>query len=152
MVNKIAIGCDHAGFFLKNEIVEHLKQQNIYVLDKSPNININVNYVVHACAVANSVIGGEAKSGILICGTGVGISIAANKFKGIRAVVCSEPYTAKLSRAHNNANILAFGARVVGSELAKMIVDCWLGTTFEAGRHKIRINAINELEKLNFNR
>mgnify|MGYP000791897742 CR=1 FL=1 len=89
---------------------------------------------------------GEFEKGILICGTGIGISIAANKVKGIRACVCSEPYTAKLSRMHNNSNILAFGARVVGSELAKMIVDEWLNASFEGGRHQRRIDQIADIE------
>ena len=90
--------------------------------------------------------GGEADLGIVICGTGVGISLAANKVKGIRACVCSEPYTAKLSRQHNNTNVLAFGARVVGSELAKMITEAWLDAGFEGGRHERRVNMIMEIE------
>lgn len=91
----------------------------------------------------------EVDKGILICGTGVGISLSANKIKGIRAVVCSEPYTAQLSRAHNDTNILAFGSRVIGIELAKMIVDVWLSTEFEGGRHKKRIDMIAEIENNN---
>ena len=96
--------------------------------------------------VARAVAAGEVEQGILICGTGLGISLAANKVKGIRAAVCSEPFTAKMARAHNNCNILAFGARVVGPELAKMIVETWLDTDFEGGRHQRRVDLIMEIE------
>ncbi|MBQ1240435.1 MAG: ribose 5-phosphate isomerase B, partial [Lachnospiraceae bacterium] len=91
-------------------------------------------------------VAGEADCGVLICGTGVGISIAANKVKGVRACVCSEPYTAKLSKMHNNSNIIAFGARVVGSEMAKMIVDTWLETEYEGGRHQRRVDLLDAIE------
>jgi ribose 5-phosphate isomerase B len=94
-----------------------------------------------------AIINGEVESGILICGTGVGISITANKYPGIRAVVCSEPYSAQLSRQHNNTNVLAFGARVIGLELAKMIVDAWLAAEFEGGRHQDRVEAIAAIEQ-----
>ena len=96
--------------------------------------------------VGRAVVSGEVDCGILICGTGVGISLAANKVKGVRAVVCSEPYSAKLSKQHNNTNILAFGARVVGIELAKMIIDEWLGAEFEGGRHQTRVDMIMAIE------
>ena len=99
--------------------------------------------------VARAVAAGEVEKGILICGTGLGISLAANKVEGIRAVVCSEPFTAKMSRAHNDCNILAFGARVVGAELAKMIVDTWLNTEFEGGRHQRRVDLIMDIERRN---
>ena len=95
------------------------------------------------------VASGEADCGILICGTGIGISLSANKVNGIRACVCSEPYSARLSKQHNNTNILAFGARVIGIELAKMIVDEWLNASFEGGRHQRRINMLSEIEKRN---
>ena len=104
------------------------------------------DYPIYGEKVANAVASGEVDLGILTCGTGVGISLAANKVKGIRAVVCSEPYTAKLSRMHNNTNILAFGARVVGPELAKMIVDEWLNAEYEGGRHQVRVDMIAEIE------
>ena len=97
-------------------------------------------------AVARAVAGGEAERGIVICGTGVGISLAANRVKGIRAVVCSEPYSAALSRAHNNTNVLAFGARVIGIELAKLIVKSWLDTEFEGGRHERRVQMLDEIK------
>ena len=99
--------------------------------------------------IAELVIDGEADLGIAICGTGLGISLAANKVKGIRACVCSEPYTAMMSRKHNNCNVLCFGARVVGLDLAKMIVETWLNTEFEGGRHERRVNMIMEIEKEN---
>ena len=96
--------------------------------------------------MGKAVANGDVDLGILICGTGVGISLAANKVEGVRAVVCSEPFSAKLSRIHNNTNVLAFGARVVGSELAKMIVDEWLGASFEGGRHQRRVDMIMDIE------
>ena len=95
---------------------------------------------------AKKIVEGEADAGILICGTGVGISLAANKVKGIRACVCSEPYTAQLSKKHNNTNVLAFGARVVGIELAKMIIDAWLEAEYEGGRHAKRVQMLSEIE------
>ena len=99
--------------------------------------------------MGRAVASGEVERGILICGTGLGISLAANKVKGVRAAVCSEPFTAKMSRAHNNCNILAFGARVVGAELAKMIVETWLDTEFEGGRHQRRVDMLMDIENLN---
>jgi ribose 5-phosphate isomerase B len=105
-------------------------------------------YPRYAASVAKAVAGGEYALGVLICGTGAGMCIAANKVKGARAVVCSEPYTAKLAREHNDANILCLGARVVGSELAKMITDAWLTATFEGGRHQTRVDMITALEGL----
>lgn len=147
-MNKIAIGCDHAGFLLKKAIIAHLEQQNVQVLDKGTYSNVSTDYTVYACAVAKSILSSEVQSGILICGTGVGVSIVANKFKRIRAVLCSEPYTAKLSRLHNNSNVLAFGARVIGIELAKMIVDCWLCTSYEGRHHQNRLDAISGIEGL----
>jgi ribose 5-phosphate isomerase B len=105
-----------------------------------------VDYPVFGEKVARAVASGECEKGLLFCGTGVGISIAANKVKGIRAVVCSEPYSAKLSREHNDTNILAVGARVVGIELAKMIIETWLTTPFEGGRHATRVEMLNNME------
>lgn len=128
-MKKIAFGCDHVGFILKHEIVAHLVERGVEVIDKGTWSSERTDYPHYASQVALAVAGGEVDGGILICGTGVGISIAANKFAGIRAVVCSEPYSAQLSRQHNDTNVLAFGSRVVGLELAKMIVDAWLGRT-----------------------
>ena len=99
--------------------------------------------------MGRAVASGEVERGILICGTGLGISLAANKVKGVRAAVCSEPFTAKMSRAHNNCNVLAFGARVVGAELAKMIVETWLDTEFEGGRHQRRVDMLMDIENRN---
>ena len=121
-MKKIAFGCDHVGFILKHEIVAHLVERGVEVIDKGTWSSERTDYPHYASQVALAVAGGEVDGGILICGTGVGISIAANKFAGIRAVVCSEPYSAQLSRQHNDTNVLAFGSRVVGLELAKMIV------------------------------
>lgn len=145
-MKKIAFGCDHVGFILKEEILMHLAQRGIEVLDKGTWSGERTDYPHYASTVAQAVVAGEADGGILICGTGVGISITANKFAGIRAVVCSEPYSAQLSRQHNDTNVLAFGSRVVGLELAKMIVDAWLDAKFEGGRHLARVEAIKAIE------
>ncbi|EHK3064386.1 ribose 5-phosphate isomerase B [Escherichia fergusonii] len=145
-MKKIAFGCDHVGFILKEEILTHLAQRGIEVLDKGTWSGERTDYPRYASAVAQAVVAGEADGGILICGTGVGISITANKFAGIRAVVCSEPYSAQLSRQHNDTNVLAFGSRVVGLELAKMIVDAWLDAKFEGGRHLARVEAIKAIK------
>lgn len=136
---KIAIGCDHVGFILKDEIINFLKEKKYDVIDCGTNSNTRVDYPVYSKEVAKLVTTKKVEYGILICGTGVGISIVANKIKGIRAVVCSEPYSASLSKKHNNTNILAFGSRVVGAEIAKMIVEEWLNSEFEGGRHQGRI-------------
>ena len=131
---------------LKNIIKEHLESNGYEVLNLGTDSTESCDYPVYGEKVGRAVADGEADLGIAICGTGVGISLAANKVKGIRACVCSEPYTAKLSRMHNNSNILAFGARVVGSELAKMIVDEWLNASFEGGRHQRRVDMIMDIE------
>ncbi|WP_410015648.1 ribose 5-phosphate isomerase B [Sodalis sp. C49] len=144
---KIAIGCDHVGLILKPDIIEFLQSASIEVIDKGTHSSDRTDYPLYAERVAGAVLSNEADLGILICGTGIGISIAANKIDGIRAVACSEPYSAKLSREHNNTNILAFGSRVVGSELAKMIVGQWLAAEFEGGRHQRRIDLIKSLER-----
>lgn len=143
---KIAIGCDHVGIILKPTIIEHLEAKGIEVMDKGTYGELRTDYPLYAKAVADAVVSQEAELGILICGSGIGISIAANKVNGIRAVVCSEPYSAKLSRQHNNTNILAFGSRVIGAELAKMIVDEWLNARFEGDRHQKRVAMIAALE------
>ncbi|OXT05733.1 ribose-5-phosphate isomerase [Thermohydrogenium kirishiense] len=143
----IALGSDHAGYELKIEIAKYLKEKGIEYIDFGTYGTERVDYPIFALKVANEVASGKCEKGILFCGTGVGISIAANKVKGIRAVVCSEPYSAALSRAHNNTNILALGSRVVGLELAKMIVDQWLNTPYEGGRHQKRIDQISKIER-----
>ena len=143
---KIAIGCDHGGYLLKQDILIWLEEHNIDFEDVGCYSTESVDYPMYGEKVGRAVASGEADLGITICGTGVGISLAANKVKGIRACVCSDPYTAKLSRMHNNTNVLAFGARVVGSELAKMITEEWLDAEFEGGRHQRRIDKLTALE------
>ncbi|EAE1273830.1 ribose 5-phosphate isomerase B [Listeria seeligeri] len=144
---KIAIGSDHVGYELKPTIIDYLEELGHEVTDFGPYSAERTNYPTYGEKVAEEVSSGNFEGGILICGTGVGISITANKVKGIRAVVCSEPYSAKLSKAHNNTNILAFGSRVVGSELAKMIVKEWLDAKFEGGRHKTRVDMLKDIEE-----
>jgi len=143
---KIAIGCDHGGFDLKEPVIGHLKALGHEVVDFGTNSTESCDYPVFGRAVAYAVKNGECECGILICGTGLGISIAANKVKGIRAACCSDATSAKLCRMHNNANILAFGARIVGRELAFDIVDAYLGAQFEGGRHQRRIDLISDIE------
>ena len=143
---KLAIGNDHVAVEMKREIKAHLEAKGIEVVDVGVCTTESCNYPVLGYKVARLVADGEVDGGILICGTGVGISLAANKVKGIRACVCSEPYTAKLSKQHNNSNIIAFGARVIGIETAKMIVDEWVNAEFEGGRHQIRVDMLAEIE------
>lgn len=144
---KIGIGNDHAAVELKNIISEHLKERGCEVVNFGTDTSESFDYPIAGYKVGKAVANGDVDLGILICGTGVGISLAANKVEGVRAVVCSEPFSAKLSRMHNNTNVLAFGARVVGSELAKMIVDEWLDAEFEGGRHERRVNLLNEIDQ-----
>ena len=143
---RIAIGNDHVAVELKNIIKEHLESKGHEVVNFGTDSTERFDYPISGYRVGRAVASGACDLGVLICGTGVGISLAANKVEGVRAVVCSEPYSAKLSREHNNTNIVAFGARVVGPELAKMIVDEWLGATFEGGRHQRRIDMIQQIE------
>lgn len=144
---RIGIGNDHVAIELKNTIKEHLEQQGYEVVDFGTNSPERFDYPISGFKVGKAVASGDVDLGVLICGTGVGISLAANKVHGIRACVCSDPYSAKLSREHNNTNIIAFGARVVGPELAKMIVDEWLGATFQGGRHQRRFDMLAEIEE-----
>jgi ribose 5-phosphate isomerase B len=144
---KIAFGCDHAGVLLKRELIAYVAARGITTIDMGTDSLEVCNYPRNAKPVADAVAKGEVDLGILICGSGIGISIAANKVDGIRAAVCSEPYSAKLSRQHNDSNILAMGARVVGTELAKMIVDQWLDASFQGGIHKERIDLIAAIER-----
>ena len=143
----IAIGSDHAAFEFKEAIQAYLKGKGYEVRDFGTCGPARVDYCDYGFVVAEAVARGECERGLVFCGTGVGISIAANKVRGIRCVVCSEPYSAKLSREHNDTNVLALGARVVGIELAKMIVDAWLTTEFEGGRHGERVRKIAEYEE-----
>ena len=144
---KIGIGNDHSALELKAEIIELIEARGHEVVDYGTNSSESCDYPVYGEIVARAVAAGEVEQGILICGTGLGISLAANKVKGIRAAVCSEPFTAKMARVHNNCNILAFGARVVGAELAKMIVETWLDAEFEGGRHQRRVDLITAIEE-----
>lgn len=144
---KIAIGNDHAATELKFVILEYLKELGHEVINFGTDGAKSCDYPEFGEKVGRAVAAGEADCGILICGTGVGISIAANKVSGVRAAVCSDTATARLVREHNNANVLAFGARIVGTELAKDIVRAYLGAEFEGGRHKMRIDMLDEIEK-----
>lgn len=143
---KIAIGNDHAAVGMKKIIKQYLEEKGHEVVNVGTDENESVDYPDYAKKVCDMIKKGNVRLGIAICGTGVGMSIASNKIKGIRAVCCSEPYSAKLSRMHNNSNVLCFGARVVGEELAKMIVDEFISTDFLGGRHKIRVDKITEIE------
>ena len=142
----IAIGCDHTAYDLKMHVINHLKERGLKVKDVGCEQTTSSDYPTYGEAVGRAVASGECERGIAICGTGVGISLAANRVKGIRAVVCSEPYSAQLARRHNDANVVAFGARVVGSELALMIVDSFLDAEFEGGRHQRRVDMIEAIE------
>ena len=143
---KIGIGNDHSAVEMKREVMKFLQDLGYEVVNYGTDSTESCNYPVYGEKVARAVVDKEVDLGIVICGTGVGISLAANKVKGIRAVVCSEPYSARLSRQHNNTNILAFGARVVGMELARMIIEEWLNAEFEGGRHQERVNMIMDIE------
>lgn len=139
---RVAIGSDHAGIDLRAKIRQQVQDLGHEVVDLGTNDPTKADYPFFGQAVANAVASGDCDRGIVICGTGVGISISANKVPGIRCVVCSEPYSAVLSRNHNDSNVLAMGARVVGDDLAKMIVDQWIDAPFEGGRHQRRVNQI----------
>lgn len=143
---RIAVGSDHVAYRFKLEIESHLREKNIEIVDFGADNEERTSYPLYAEKVCKAVAGNEFDLGILFFGTGVGMSIAANKVDGIRAVVCSEPYSAVLSRQHNNANILCLGARVIGIKLAKMIVDQWLAAEFEGGRHQTRLDMIAGME------
>lgn len=144
---RIAIGNDHTAVDLKQHIQTYLEQKGYEIYNVGTDSTQRTDYPVYGQAVAKEVISGRCELGILICGTGIGISLVANKIHGIRAAVCSEPYSARLSRQHNNANIIAFGARVVGESLAEMIVDEFLAAEYEGGRHQKRIDMISALEE-----
>lgn len=144
---KIAIGNDHVALKMKLQIKEYLQENEIEVIDVGTHSSERCDYPIYGEKVAQLVVSGKADYGILICGTGVGISLSANKVNGIRACVCSEPYSAKLSKQHNNTNILAFGSRVIGIELAKMIVNEWLNAEYEGGRHQKRIDMLTAIEE-----
>jgi len=145
---KIAFACDHGGFELKRELISHAEARGCECVDFGYDGGAKrVDYPEYGYLAAKAVRDGECDLGVLVCGTGVGMSLTANKMKGIRAVVCSEPFTAKLSRQHNDSNVLALGGRVVGPDLAKMILDSWLDATFEGGRHAERIGMVMEIDE-----
>lgn len=144
---KIAIGSDHGGFELKSEVIKHLKSKDVDVEDFGTFTKDSCDYPDIALIVAKEVINKNCDFGILICGTGIGISIAANKVSGIRAALCSDTFSAHSCREHNDANILALGQRVLGNGLALDIVDAFLSSTFQGDRHMNRINKISEIEK-----
>ncbi len=146
---KIGFGSDHAGIELKLQLMEHLREKGYECVDYGnydPN-DRGDDYPKPGRAVAEAIMRGEADKGVLVCGTGLGISLAANKVPGIRAAVCSEPYTASMAVRHNNCQIISVGARVVGRELAKVIVDAFFGAEFEGGRHQDRVDMISQVEK-----
>lgn len=142
--NKLIIGSDHAGFNLKNKIIEYLSSKGYEIKDIGCYSTESADYPVIAKELAKKISEGEYNKGILICGTGIGMSIAANKIKGIRAVVCSDTTSAKFSRLHNDSNILCFGQRIIGECLAKDICDIWLNTEFEAQRHLKRVKLLED--------
>ena len=143
---KIAIGCDHGGLEHKNAIAEHLKERGFEVKDFGIYELKSVDYPEIAYAVAESIVAGECDRGILVCGTGIGMSLAANKVKGIRAAACSEHFSAKYTRLHNDSNILCLGGRVIGIGTAIELADIFVDTVFEGGRHQRRVDKIMEIE------
>ena len=146
---KLAIGCDHGGIELKLEIVKHLEERGIELVDFGIKEYQSVNYPEIALPLAKAVASGECDRGILVCGTGIGMSIAANKVKGIRAAVCSDHFSAKFTRLHNDANILCLGGRVIGPGVANEMVDLFIDTEYEGGRHATRVQMIADIENNN---
>lgn len=147
---KIVIGSDHLGLELKNIIKDFLKEREIEVNDFGTMSKEPIDYPDIAKKVAKAVAKGDCQRGILICGTGIGMAIAANKVKGIRAAVCHDPYSAERSRKSNNAQIMAIGALIIGSELAKKLVEVWLNSEFQGGRSERKVKKIMEIETENF--
>lgn len=145
MENKtIAVGADHAGYLYKARLIEHLKSKGFNVINEGTNSADSVDYPVFAGKVCDDVASGKAFTGILICGTGIGMSIAANKHNGIRAALCTDLVMAEFTRRHNNANVLCMGARIIAYEMAEMIADKFLETEFEGGRHQRRIDLLEK--------
>ncbi|MBC5998043.1 ribose 5-phosphate isomerase B [Romboutsia ilealis] len=145
---KIGLGCDHGGYNLKSEIIKHLQSKDIECVDYGTNNDLDsVDYPIYGESVANAVVNKDVDYGIVCCGTGIGISLAANKVPGIRCAVVSDVFSAKMSKAHNNANMLSLGERVIGKGLALEIVDAWINTEFEGDRHSRRVDMINKIEE-----
>jgi len=143
----VSIGCDHGGFELKNEVISILRELNIELIDYGTDSQKSVDYPDFGEKVSLAVSTGKTERGILICGTGIGMSIVANKFPKVRAALCNDLFTAKMSRLHNDANILVLGGRIVGKGLAKEIVKVWLSTSFEGERHCARLDKITRIEE-----
>ena len=143
----VALGCDHAGWELKERLKAWLIQTGHQVLDFGTHSPDSVDYPDYALQVADSVANGKAERGVLVCGTGIGMAMAANKVPGVRAAFCPDPFTARLSRGHNDANVLTLGGRLTGREMAIEILGIWLATPFEGGRHSRRIAKIREAEE-----
>lgn len=143
----LAIGSDHGGYELKEHIKKYLQEKGVEYKDFGCYDEASVDYPDVAKVLCKSINDGECENGILVCGTGIGISIAANKIDGIRAAHCHDVYSAEMTKRHNNANVICMGGRVVGRELAFKIIDAWLGAEFEGGRHQTRIDKIHELER-----
>ncbi|HIV80801.1 MAG TPA: ribose 5-phosphate isomerase B [Candidatus Avanaerovorax faecigallinarum] len=141
----IAVASDHGGFELKNRVREHLKERGIKVVDLGTDSEESVDYPVYGKACAEAVASGKADLGVVCCGTGIGISIAANKVKGIRCGLCTSVEMAELTKKHNNANMIALGGRTTDPDLALQIVDRWLDTDFEGGRHQRRVDMLDEM-------
>ena len=148
-MNKIIIGCDHGGLELKNEIISHLNKRGVEVVDVGTYSTDSCNYPDYARALCTRIQSGEFERGILVCGTGIGMSIAANKHNGIRAACCSDTFSARMTRMHNNSNVLCLGGRVVGAGLACDMVDLFVDTEFEGGRHTTRVDMLADIEKDN---
>jgi ribose 5-phosphate isomerase B len=144
---KIAIGSDHAAYEMKQVVIAHLEKRGIEVLDLGTNTPERTHYPIYGQRVGKAVVNGEADLGITICGTGIGIGISAGKVKGIRAAIVSDTYSARMARQHNNANVLSFGARVVGPGLAEDLVDAFLDHEFEGGRHATRVDLIADIDE-----
>lgn len=142
---KVGIAGDHSAVELKQELMNHLIQKGYEVINYGTDSTESVDYPVYGETLSREIMSGKVERGIAICGTGIGIGIACNKVPGIRCCTCSEPYSAMLARKHNDAQVISIGARVVGSELAKMIVDIFLETEFEGGRHQRRVNLLNHI-------
>lgn len=148
-MNKIIIGCDHGGLELKNEIIKYLNAKSIETYDVGTYTTDSCNYPDYAKALCEKIQSGEFERGILVCGTGIGMSIAANKHNGIRAACCSDTFSARMTRMHNDSNVLCLGGRVVGVGLALDMVDLFVETEFEGGRHTQRVEMLAEIEKQN---
>lgn len=142
---KIALASDHGGFELKERVKGYLLDKGHEIIDLGCNTEDSVDYPVYGKACGEAVMKGEAEKGMVFCGTGIGISIAANKVKGIRCALCMDTFMAEMSRRHNDANILALGGRILSTETALAIVEVWLGTEFEAGRHQRRVDLLNQM-------